>query len=189
MLAALLIAACRFGGLLGSLRSTRPNSIRGFALTVAALCVVSLLYAVFDARRELETRDPAFSLYDSPSNVIRKFFGPAAPPVLQEVFRNKEEVVWAGTNYVYGIFFSHNPLVRPTGTSLTSPELKHELLNGDATIAIDDGDLARFSPSATALRELVASCPGAFNLLAESPVAYHYRLYRIDRSELEECRT
>jgi hypothetical protein len=189
MLGALLVAASGFGGLLGQQRSTRPNSTRVFTLAVAALCVISLAYSFLDARKELEARNPAFSLYDSPSNVIRKFFGPAAPSVLQQVFRNPEEVVWAGTNYVYGIFFSHNPLVRPTAVRLTAPELKQSLLHREATIIVDDGDLARVSLSAAALRELVGSCPGAFELLAESPVSYHYRLYRINRAELEECRT
>ena len=79
------------------------------AYVMASLAVV---FAMKIGLSRIESRHPYFSLYDGGKNVIYKYFGDDANFVYREIYR-QSKTLWISSNYIYGIFYGHNPIVRP----------------------------------------------------------------------------
>ena len=187
LLATVLIAFSNFG-FAASARTTSAAPLgRHLQLTLGILCLAAAIYSALEFPKQLDKRTGPFSYYDAPQNIIRKFFGDAADPVLA-IFRT-ERVLWVPSAYVYGILFKHNPLARSDNRSEDASRVRHDLLASSATLAVDDGHLAIHGNNTKALRALIASasCGGAFQLITVSPEAYEYVLYEVDLNRLEAC--
>ena len=191
-IAALLIAANEYwpnlsGGPAtnGRLVSTRTRHL------VNGLAVLAVIVSGATAWKRIEDRGPAFSLYDGGKNTIYKYFGDDAEFVYREIYRSTHKL-WISTGYIYGIFYGHNPVIRPdhrTGT-LDLDRLKAEIARDRPDFLFESGAHVAVRPVRALLRQLVAKCGDWFETVAAPLNKYVHTVYRLNHDAVErneEC--
>lgn len=188
--AALLIAANSFwpGTGVGSAESgaVLPSRIRhavyGLATAVAVLSGVA-------AWRIFEDRGPEFSLYDGGKSTIYKHFGDDAEFVYRSIYRGPY-TLWIPANYVYGIFYGHNPIVRPfpVWAPVAAEQIKADIVRDRPDYLFDAGDHVGPWPARYPFRELAAECEDWFEKVAGSSTGAGYIVYRLNHGAIDRNR-
>ena len=188
--AALLIAANSFwpgkgSGSAGSgavLPSRIRHAVYGLAAAVAVLSGVA-------AWRIFEDRGPDFSLYDGGKSTIYKHFGDDAEFVYRSIYRGPY-TLWIPSNYVYGIFYGHNPILRPfpVYAPVTAEQLEADIVRDRPDYLFDAGDRVGAWPARYPFRELVAECGDWFERVAGPATGTGYTVYRLDHDAIDRNR-
>ena len=189
--AALLIAANSFwpragGGEsadAGVVLSTRiRHAVHGLAAAVAVLSGVA-------AWRIFEDRGPDFSLYDGGRNTIQRYFGDDAEFVYRSIYRGAY-TLWIPSNYVYGVFYGHNPIVRPfpVWAPVTAEQIEADIVRDRPDYLFDAGDHVGPWPARYPFRELVAECGDWFEKVAGPSTGFEYIVYRLDHGAIDRNR-
>ena len=190
-LSALLIAANEYwpssGTGLAEARTRVSIRVRRFVYAAMGMAVVGAGIAAWD---RLDKRGPEFSLYDGGKNTIYKYFGDDAELVYREIYRSPK-VLWIPSNYIYGIFYGHNPIIRPDhrAVKLDIERIRADIVRDRPDYLFDAGDLA-YGPGSALLRKLVAECEDWFHTVAAPPNRAGYTVYRLDNEAVdrnEEC--
>jgi hypothetical protein len=183
-IAALLIAVNDYR--LGFSTDRLQLPARGPVVVLLALICVAVVYAIVDVRKRLAEQPPGFSSLDGPANAIRLYFEADAHFVLGEVFRS-EALVWAPSNYLYGLFYGHNPVIRPP-SDLTPGQLERvrgQLLEERPEYVFATSDLVAYGAGNGLLRDLLLRCPDAFEEVVSVPSRYGYTGYRVRYDRLD----
>ena len=186
---ALLIAANSFWPLPG--RSPAPGVPRSAAAPISArfrrvshgALAAIVIAAGAVAWHKAHEAGPGLSLYDGGKNTIYRYFGNDAEFVYHDIYRGPDrqpETLWIPSNYIYGIFYGHNPIIRPDAARppADAHELKVELLRAPPAYVFDAGDRLGDWPAKQALRDLIAQCGSWFEPVAEPPNRFGYTVYR-----------
>lgn len=125
-----------------------------------------------------------FSPYVSGLNTITKYFGKDAGFVFYELYNRPDLLLWVPSNYIYGIFYGHTPMIRPDyiarpdySMKALLDEIEHHLPN----YLFDAGTRVSFGPGSARLRELAENiCPDLFEKNISPPNKYgYYTVYRL----------
>jgi hypothetical protein len=184
---ALLLAATNYplpallgGGLLtGSERFIRRHAL-------ALSCLTLLLFgstSLYHVSKKVGKIDENFSLYVSGKNTLTKYFGKDADFVFNELYDKPDLLLWAPSNYIYGIFYGHTPVMRPAypnGTEYGLPALLDEIKRQRPDYLFESGPEVSFGPGSERLRELAEErCSELFVKCATPPNYFGYTLYRL----------
>ena len=144
------------------------------------------VYAVMGVWDRLDKRGPEFSLYDGGKNTIYKYFGADADFVYREIYRSPS-VLWIPSNYIYGIFYGYNPIIRPDhrAVKLDIERIRVDIIRNRPDYLFDAGDYVDYGPGSALLRELVAKCEDWFHTVAAPPNKYGYTVYRLDNDAVD----
>jgi hypothetical protein len=134
-----------------------------------------------------------FSLYAAGPNTIAKYFGKDAERVIRATYDRPDRLLWVPSNYLWGIYYAHTPMVRPAarhGEEFGVRDLFGDLQADRPDYLFDAGERVAFGPGSQRLRELAGThCPFLFEKLATPPNKYGYTLYALRREPglLERC--
>ena len=164
----------------GTRVSTRVRRLAYAAMGTAVLA------AGIGAWERLEKRGPEFSLYDGGKNTIYKYFGDDAAFVHREIYRSPN-VLWIPSNYIYGVFYGHNPIIRPDhrAVKLDVERIRADIVRDRPDYLFDAGDYVDYGPGSALLRKLVAQCEDWFETVATPPNRYGYTVYRLDNDAVD----
>ena len=159
------------------------HAVYGLAMIVAVLSGIG-------AWRVFQERGPDFSLYDGGQSTIHKFFGDDAGFVHRSIYRGPY-TLWIPAAYIYGIFYGHNPIVRPfpVYAPVTAGQLAADIVRERPDYLFDAGDHIYWTAKYP-FRKLVVECGGWFEKVAKSSTVWGYTVYRLDRDAIdrkEEC--
>ena len=158
--------------------------VRRFAYAVMLAAVVGAGIGAWD---RLDKRGPEFSLYDGGKNTIYKYFGSDAEFVYREIYRS-QNILWIPSNYIYGIFYGHNPIIRPDHRSvkLDIERIRADIVHDRPDYLFDAGDILAYGPGSALLRELVVACEDWFHTVAAPPNRAGYTVYRLDDDAVDQ---
>ncbi len=135
-----------------------------------------------------------FSPYLGGMNTITKIFGKDARFVFEELYDRPDLLIWAPSNYIYGIFYGHTPVMRPGGLdprSYTQVSLLDEIRLTRPDYLFDSGPEVAFGPGYLRLRELADECPELFEKRVTPPNKSGYTVYQLRKHDvlIDNCRT
>lgn len=196
-LSALLIAASNYplpvflGGGDLSIKGERfaRRSAMAFIIIAALLATTAAIYQV---NKNLKLYGNQFSPYIAGKNTIAKFFGKDAGFVFKELYDKPNLLLWVSTNYIYGVFYSHTPMMRPDLRNM--PQYNVSMLLEDIKLRrpnylFDGGQWVDYTPASGLLRELAEQqCPYLFERVVKRN-KYGYIIYRLqnDDSLIQQC--
>ena len=153
---------------------------------VHGLAAVAVIVSGIGAWKYIEERRPGFSLYDGGKNTIHRYFGDDAAFVHREIYRSGR-TLWIPSNYIYGIFYGHNPVIRPDhrAATLDLDRLKAEIARDRPDYLFESGDVVAYGPATALLRDLVAECGDWFETVAGPSRGYGYTVYRLNGDAVE----
>ncbi len=194
-LAALILAANDYA----SISSLKPYKIinlnfQNYKLAVYGLLTLLILFASLkNIEKAKEEYGEGFSLYLGSKNTIYKYFGDASGTVFSQLYLQPQKTIWAPSNYLYGIFYGHNPVIRPQysekGPPLYSGEqLMSEIQRYQPDYLFDAGNYVAYGPASLILRALAIRC-NIFDKITLPPNRYNYTTYKLkkDSTLLENC--
>lgn len=190
-LSALLLAATGYciPEWLGGGSFDRVESIVRPRLLVMSIFMITLVggAVVYRANKNIHRIGEQFSLYDAGHNTIVKYFGEDAEIVIRETYNRPDKLLWIPSNYIYGIFYGHTPVIRPDRWNPGENHviaLLREIERWRPNYLFDSGDRVAFGPGSKRLRELATDyCPELFEVRAGPPNKYGYTLYRLRNNE------
>jgi hypothetical protein len=196
-LSALLIAASNYslpawlGG--GKLPAKDEKWVRRSSIIFIVIATLLTSYAAFNrVNKNMKLYSNQFSLDVSGKNTITKFFGSGSDFVYTALYDKPNLLLWVPVNYIYGIFYSHTPLMRPD---------LHKFPNYDAAMLLvdiklrrpnylfDGGQWVDYSTASGVLRELAErKCTYLFEKVGKRN-KYGYVIYRLQNDDalLEQC--
>ena len=161
-------------------------SMRVRRLVYAAMGMV-VIGAGFAAWDRLDKRGPEFSLYDGGKNTIYKFFGGDAEFVYREIYRSPK-VLWLPSSHFYGIFYGHNPIIRPDhrAVKLDIERIRADIVRDRPDYLFAAGDQVAYGPGSALLRKFVAECETWFQTVAAPANNRHgFSVYRLDNDAVD----
>ncbi len=115
---------------------------------------------------------------------LERYFKADAQKVYDEIYLNKDALLWVPSRYIYGIFYKHTKLTTPdyalyhdyNQAALVS-EFRKKLPDYVFTVSeeIIDG------PASKALSQVVENCPNSFSVFASPPNKFNYTTYQVDK--------
>jgi len=188
---ALLLAATDYslppgyGG--GQLRKSE-DFIRRNGLLLAILTVVLVAgFSTYRLKENIGKIGSGFSPYDGGMNTIAKYFGKDANFVFDELYDRPDLLLWIPSNYIYGIFYGHTPVMRPAFREVAEYDLwalLQEIRDKRPDYLFDSGQHVAFGPGSMLLRELAQErCPELFDKVAAPPNKYGYTIYALHHDD------
>lgn len=150
--------------------------------------------AIYQINKNLKTYGNQFSLYVAGKNSIAKFFGKDTEFIFRELYDRPDLLLWVPSNYIYGVFYSHTPMMRPKQNDWKPAPHDIDILLEDIksrrpNYLFDAGQWVDYSPASGLLRELAEQqCPYLFERVLNRN-KYGYVLYRLhnDDALIEQC--
>ena len=194
---ALLLAASGFAlpRVLGGGGWPRTASfVRRYARPLALGAVVLMSSAsIYRISRNIDKIGPDFSPVMAGQNMISLYFGENARFVYEELYDRQDLLLWVPSNYIYGIFYGHTPMIRPAFRETDDYNLQSlvdEIREHRPDYLFDSGPRVAYGPGAALLRELAENrCPQLFEKKAGPPNRFGYTVYRLsdDQAILDRC--
>ena len=185
--AALLIAANGFWPVARSSRGRRGQTVsarfRRVVQGVLAAVVVATGAVVW---KKIDEAGPNFSLYDGGKNTIYRYFGREAGFVHRDIYRGPD-TLWIPSNYIYGIFYGHNRIIRPDPSNppVGAADLRARFSLARPGYLFDAGDRLGDWPGKQAFRELIAKCGHWFERVAAPPNKFGYTVYGLNHDAID----
>ena len=170
----------------GTLAQNRTNVSSSARNIVYLLMTVAVLHAGISTLNRLKDKGPEFSFYDGGKNTIYRYFGEGADFIYHDVYRSDKKL-WIPSNYIYGIFYGHNSIVRPdhrTG-NLDAARIKAEIARDRPDYLFESGDLVAYGPATALLRDLVLECRDWFERVVDPTNKYGYTVYRLNNDAVD----
>jgi hypothetical protein len=150
--------------------------------------------AVYQVNKNLKIYGDQFSPYLAGKNTIARFFGKDAEFVFKELYDRPDLLLWVPSPYIYGVFYSHTPMMRPTKYDWQpTPDDIAILLEAiklrRPNYLFDAGQWVDYSPASGQLRELAEQrCTYLFDRVVRRN-KYGYVIYRLknDDALIEQC--
>jgi hypothetical protein len=173
------------------------HRIQRQATTVTVLIIILVIGAsIYRVNRNIGKYGGEFYPLAGGRNTITKYFGPDSEFVFENLYDRDDLLMWVPSNYIYGIFYGHTPMIRP------SPESGSESNYGPASLLVeimdrrpdflfDSGDRVAWGPGAEVLRELAErKCPQLFEKVAGPENRFGYVTYHLNNKdeEIRRCR-
>ena len=188
-LSALLIAANDYwpGGRWRRMSTELSTRVRRFAHGLMATALVLAGIYAWDTYKK---RGPEFSFYDGGKNTIYRYFGKDADYIFNQVYKGGS-TLWIPSNYIYGIFYSHNPVIRPDGRwqDFDARHIRTSILRDRPDYLFDPGVITPGSMVSN-FREFLRQCEDWFEVVAAPPNEFNYTVYRLKPDALDhnqEC--
>jgi hypothetical protein len=198
-MSALLIAVNNYpmpaflgGGKLPSLNKPSPRRTVGY-LILFALLVFSL--AAFRANKNIQTYGEQFSPYTAGQNALAKYFGNDAGFVIKEIYDQPDILLWVPSNYIYGLFYGHTPMMRPNDAKISKYDdvaLVEEIRVRRPNFLFDAGTAHAYGLGNALLVELAEhQCPYLFERVVGKENVFGYVVYRLHNNDvlIEKCAT
>jgi hypothetical protein len=160
-----------------------------FAVMVPVLIAAAAFYQV---NKNLKIYGNQFSLYIAGKNTIARFFGKDAGFIFTELYDRPDLLLWVPSNYIYGVFYGHTPMMRPDLRK--TPQYNVAMLLEDIKLRrpnylFDGGQWVDYSIASGLLRELAEQqCSYLFERAVRRN-KYGYVIYRLhnDDALIEQC--
>lgn len=153
-----------------------------FKYTLASLVfAIAVEQAAGKIFRE-QARHDDFVVGASLRNNLIRLFGANADVVSEHLMQGDEVRLWTPTNYVYGMFYGHIDVTRPSyeGGEYTSRMLLDELKLRQRSHATSAGDLP-YGPGGEVLERLATEeCPNLFTRVAGPDEPHKITVYKIN---------
>lgn len=154
-----------------------------------ALVIVALVSIGSKAWTSFKKLDPQFAFYDTGKNTIRMYFGDDWQKIYSQVYKG-DAVLYIPSAYIYGLFYSHNHIVRPEKHP-TYSDVRRQITDLRPQYVFDPG-IVGYGSGADRLRELVGECSQWFDTVAGPPNRFGYVVYRLNEGAMDldpECGT
>ncbi len=193
-LAALILAANDYASI-SSLKLYRTVNLRfhKYKLIVYSLLTLLILFASLqNIGKSKEEYGKGFNLYIGGKNTIYKYFGDDASTVFSQLYNQPQKVIWAPSNYLYGVFYGHNTVIRPQYNGRPSlydeEKLLSEIQHHQPDYLFDAGNYVAYGPASRILRRVAIKC-NILDRIASPPNKYAYSTYKLkkDAALLTAC--
>lgn len=184
-LAALLIAANSFRQSFGNISASTDSIVAPrISYLIYGFAAMAVVLSGISAWKRIEDRGLAFSFYDGGKYTIYHFFGESAEFVHREIY-NSDHVVWTASSYIYGIFYGHNPVVRPNYQTMTFDVegIKTEIVHARPNYLIE----SRIRPwggwggsGTEVIHEIVTKCGNWFETIVVPSNEFGFTVYRLN---------
>jgi hypothetical protein len=195
-LSALLLAACNyplpaiFGG--GAWTRTEHFLNRYALFCAIAVSLIIATATIHKINKHLEIYGSQFSPYIAGKNTLAKYYGNDAEFIFNEIYDHPDLLLWVPSNYVYGVFYNHTPMMRPDYHKNKSPYdtamLLEEIKLRRPNYLFDTGQIDQ-NLATVVLRKLAEQqCPAIFERLTGQN-KYSYVIYRLhyDNTLVDKC--
>lgn len=194
-LAALLTAATNYN--IPLFANAKPWKSMGSHLQAKQVRVLTLVgalvmaYSFVTVQKTIQNVGDGFDLYSGGRNTIYRYFGRDSEFVYKEIYGKPRLVLWIPSNYIYGIFYGHNRVVRPNydiGEPYTKESVLMELDKLRPDYVFYAGEVP-YGPASDLLYDLAKDCPYLFQAVAGFPNKGEYRVYRLTKYSrlLNQC--
>ncbi len=160
--------------------------------------ILSVLVILFSAQVYISINktsnkyDGQFNTLAGGKNTIFKYFGSDAEFVYEEIYDHKELLLWIPSNYIYGIFYGHNEVIRPQykwnaetpSSDYSVKQLLAEIKEKEPDYLFYAGKIPYGSGSDYLLELAEQACPFLFKKVAGEPNLYGYSVYQLDKVAL-----
>jgi len=164
---------------------------RNFLIIAITVPLIIISVTLHKIKKHLEIYDDQFSLYIAGKNTIARYFGSGADFVFKNIYDKPDLLLWVPTHYIYGIFYSHTPMIKPNFSKLYDAHmLLEEIKISRPNYLFDAGEIYK-SPKSLILRDLaITQCPFLFERL-NGENKYSYIIYSLhdDIALIEQCNT
>lgn len=119
---------------------------------------------------------------------LYRYFGKEAQAIYTHIYSHPDLVLWVPSRYVYGLFYKRTQLLTPDYLAFPLydkraliSELKQKRPDFVFTVdkSIEGGE------ASSLLKEVIHSCPSAFQLFTEAQNKYSFKAYKINKIALE----
>lgn len=193
-LAVILIAATDFalpkwlgGGDLGLAETLVRRFGVVFAILLSLLVTTASLNQV---NRSMKQYENDYSLYQGGKNILTKYFGMDAKYIFENLYDQPDLLLWVPSNYIYGIFYSHTPMIRPDKKKYDATILLDEIGAYKPDYLFDAGPQVDYGGTSAILKTLATQqCPFLFQQVRPRNKS-GYTLYRLVKDEalIAQCR-
>lgn len=167
---------------IGQYINKNAYSVIGFFLILAILSSSIHVYKKFKKNGD------SFDIYNGSKVTISKYFGKDSEYIFNEIYGNKEIKIWIPSNYIYGIFYGHNSIIRPDKDQYSLKELLADIKNKKPDYLFYSGDRVAFGQGSKRLHELVNNhCSDIFQKVAGPENKFGYIVYKLKKESLHKC--
>jgi hypothetical protein len=165
-----------------------------FQRKILLLTLLVVVVSALAASKSIRKIDEEFDLYEGGKNTIYKYFGDHAAFIYNKIYNNPDILLWIPSNYIYGIFYGHNKVIRPDYASSPKYTIEHvisEIKAHRPDYLFYSGPTVAYGPGSHLLYELAEKrCPYLFEKVAGPPNKFGYIVYRLQKDEMlmSQCR-
>lgn len=186
-LSALLIVAHDYWP--GRKRGSHGVSTRSRRLAQGGISI-AVIFASISAWDTYKKRDFEFSFYDGGKNTINRYFGKDSDYIFNQVYKS-DSTLWVPSDYIYGIFYSHNPIIRPNhrAKDFDAEYMRTSILRDRPDYLFDPGTIT-FKLMKSSFPEFLRRCKNWFEVVASPPNFFNFTVYRLKTDALDrdqEC--
>ncbi|MGD9591152.1 MAG: hypothetical protein AB7V32_01365 [Candidatus Berkiella sp.] len=129
------------------------------------------------------------SLYSGGRLSLQRYFGKDADFIYNTVYLDSKALLWVPSRYIYGLFYKHTQLTTPDYPryeAYNQAALIDELRRKSPDYVFTVSENVIDGPGSALLREVVSTCPSAFEKVADAPNRFSFVTYKIDKSALQQ---
>jgi hypothetical protein len=162
---------------------SRPRAVLAFAFALSIIASALIIRPRIDGPF-------GASLHHGGQHTVAEHFGGMAPWVMNELYGRDDRVVWAPSNYVYGVFYGNTPVIRPdygADDRYTRADFVAELIKHRPFVVIDSTEVLARGNAWDRLQESLALCPSAFEPVGAADGKHGFRIFVVRYPALESC--
>jgi hypothetical protein len=193
-LAALLLAATNYA--LPRSPSLRiPEGIGVFLykkrmLLISIVCFMSIVASALESYTFIRKKfTGGYYPYQGGKNTISKYFGKDTEFIYNKIYDRSDILLWIPSNYIYGIFYGHNKVMRPDyerDEKYSLESLLWEIRQYRPDYLFHSGPKVnvKYGPASDLLYDLAEKrCPYLFERVAGPPNYFGYVVYRLRKDD------
>lgn len=151
---------------------------------------VSVIVSVLSINKSMRKIGNGFDLYKGGRNTISKFFGEDAEFIYNNIYDRSDILLWIPSNYIYGIFYGHNNVMRPDYDNVQKYSIEtliSEIEKNYPDYLFYSGPRVAYGPGSDLLYELAENqCPSLFEKIAGPQNKYGYIVYKLRKDKMTE---
>ena len=156
-------------------------------LLMVVLCFIVVVASVLEINKSIRKIGDGFDLYSGGKNTIYKYFGNDAAYIHEKIYNNPDILLWIPSNYIYGIFYGHNNIMRPNYDAFKQYNIESiisEIKEYRPDYLFYSTPLVAYGPGSSLLYELAEKrCPYLFEKVTSPRNRFGYIVYRLKKDE------
>lgn len=143
---------------------------------------LSIFGSLFLALKQERYKMPGIAWQAAGQRTLQVYFLKDGHKVYEETYQKPDKKIWVPTQYLYGIFYGHTPVVMVSGKSV----LENILLEKPNYVMTASTEITAEN-WANQLNQMIAQCPDAFNKITTQANRYNLGVYQLNYQNLVAC--